>query len=144
MCMWVVSLIESLVQIVQTNKTHTVCSVLFIFTILLTRSIKPPLKNLKIPLKKRFVYFGSLFDLILSHSVSVFSQPWFHAVFCFFSRSYQACPLPPQTFTEGQHKHTLPVSCILDRHSSCLCMEDMCLGFRIEGGSCAPNSKDLT
>lgn len=29
-------------------------------------------------------------------------------------------------------KHTLPVSCSLDQHSSCLCVYDMCLELREE------------
>lgn len=64
--------------------------------------------------------------------MSVFGQPWFDPGFCLYRGSYQGCPLPPQTFTELQTKHTLPVSCSLDQHGSCLCVEDMCLGLREE------------
>lgn len=55
--------------------------------------------------------------------------PWFHPGFGRCRGSYQGCPLPPRKFTELQTKHALPVRCSLDQHSSCLCMEDMCLGL---------------
>lgn len=59
--------------------------------------------------------------------------------FCLCGGSYQARPLPPQTFTELQSKHTLPVSSpFRSAEFLALCERRV---FRIEDGSCVSDNK---
>lgn len=128
---------ENVVLPVQTERTHMHGHV-YSQT---PRSIQN-IKNLKISLNKRSS--PAFFYSFLSSGIQRASRVGrgFAPGFCLCRGSYQGCPLPPQTFTELQTKHTLPAGRSLDQQSSCLCVGGRV--FRIEGGSCAPNSKDFT